>query len=332
MKKSGEHQEPRTSSSCDERSSLEYDILIVGAGPSAVGLLYGLLEPYATTKSPTAEDEDYGVNVKVPPFTIALIERGSDAPNPIFDNPKDWIKASHVSSRSTTIYYSTPQTNLRNRILSIPTGQGLGGTTNINACWVYEPCEDDFDDWPKYYATKITEMENNGKQPRRTNRMMRGIQKMKSVMRENDALVVDSELVLDDVNGTGEVESDVAVERGDIGGEEEHPCGSIFANICEGTDSQGELLAKTLKWKGITNAASKDHQKRVNYFEAILQPLLKQNPHLERVLTIYTGVQVENILTKSQVKTNGCTTIIYIYIIIAVEYHGPSLIKFSVSD
>lgn len=311
-----ESRRPARTSSCDEtNSSHEYDVIIVGAGPSAIGLLYGLLEPYATSTSASASastttnenDASTNVNVKVPPFTIALMERGSennaDAPpetrkesNPILDNPKRWMEASHASPQSSIVYHSTPQTNLRNRILSIPTGQGLGGSTNINACWVHEPLEDDFDDWPEYYsaaAAAATTTQMNKGQPR-NNRMMWGIRKMKSVMRQNGALVVDSKLVLDDVNGTGELEIDGA-SVGTDGVEDDDGC----ENACEAT---------TLGWNRTTNAVGKDHQKRVNYFHAILAPLLKQNPELERVVTIYSGVQVERISTKASKTTNGTTS------------------------
>lgn len=301
-----ESRRPARTSSCDERNSPhEYDVIIVGAGTSAIGLLYGLLEPYASTNT-NGTDANPNVNVKVPPFTIALIERGSEnnanAPevktdsNPILDNPKRWMEASHASPQRSIVYHSTPQRNLRNRILSIPTGQGLGGSTNINACWVHEPSEDDFDDWPEYYsAAAATSTTQKDKGRPRNNRMMWGIQRMKSVMRQNGALVVDSKLILDDVNGTGELEIDAA-SVGTSGVED----GNGYENACE--------TRTILGWNRITNAAGKDDKKRVNYFHAILAPLLKQNPELERVVTIYSGVQVERILTKTSKTTNGTTS------------------------
>ena len=71
----------------DER----YDICIVGCGPSAIGLIYGLLLPYINDAKTVEEN---------PPLRIAIIERGSSETSICEDvkDPKRWYRAAHPSS------------------------------------------------------------------------------------------------------------------------------------------------------------------------------------------------------------------------------------------
>ena len=136
----------------DER----YDICIVGCGPSAIGLIYGLLLPYINDAKTVEEN---------PPLRIAIIERGSSETSICEDvkDPKRWYRAAHPSSanvfsdtgalsglkkiiekhfmkskrscnEASSECQTTPQNGLNNRILSVPTGRNVGGGTNINAC------------------------------------------------------------------------------------------------------------------------------------------------------------------------------------------------------
>jgi choline dehydrogenase-like flavoprotein len=97
--------------------ALIFDYVVVGAGPSAMGILLGLL-------SSVKENE-------VPPFTIAVIERGGDK-DPVETeqtrSPRRWFAAAHGKSSSVEILPGY----VRGRIIDVPVGKGVGGTSNIN--------------------------------------------------------------------------------------------------------------------------------------------------------------------------------------------------------
>lgn len=139
-----------------EKAEERFDICIVGCGPSAIGLIYGLLLPYINDENSIEES---------PPLRIAIIERGSSETSVCEDvkDPKRWYRAAHPSSanilsdngalsglkkimqkhflktkrscnEASLECQTTPQKGLNNRILSVPTGRNVGGGTNINAC------------------------------------------------------------------------------------------------------------------------------------------------------------------------------------------------------
>ena len=111
----------------DERM---FDYVIVGAGPSAMGLLYSLLSPFQETD---------------PPFTIAVIERGTGPPHdPLTVVPTRWYEAAHDPNSSVAHIRSA----MAGRVLEIPIGKGLGGSSNVNACLCTAPLPQDFESWP----------------------------------------------------------------------------------------------------------------------------------------------------------------------------------------
>jgi choline dehydrogenase-like flavoprotein len=120
----------RTAAVSDE--DLTFDYVVVGAGPSAMGILLGLL-------SSVKENE-------VPPFTIAVIERGDKDPVETEQtrSPRRWFAAAHGKSSSVEILPG----NVSGRIIDVPVGKGVGGTSNINACLCIPPARHDFDNWP----------------------------------------------------------------------------------------------------------------------------------------------------------------------------------------
>jgi len=127
-------------SSTDEYECYHYDIVIIGAGPSAMGLLYGLLLPYTT------KDES---KPRQPPYTIAVIDRGDNSTGALHKSihtrdPKRWGYAA-FASKSSSVIYTRPQVGLHNRMIGVPVGKGIGGTSNINACLVCQPHIDDFE-------------------------------------------------------------------------------------------------------------------------------------------------------------------------------------------
>ena len=114
------------------RSQEEFDYIVVGAGPSSAGLLYGILEKYSSTRSTDL------------PFSVAVLERGGGRHDKKTLVPNRWHEASHTPSSSVSLL----QTSIGNRVIDVPTGRGLGGSTNVNACIVAPPSADDFQAWP----------------------------------------------------------------------------------------------------------------------------------------------------------------------------------------
>lgn len=117
-----------------------FDFVIVGAGPSAVGLLYGLLEQYKDLSS-------------LPNFTVAIIERGAGPPNDAStQSPSNWFEAAHKLNSKSVSHISSEITG---RIMDIPIGKGLGGSSNINACLCTFPRPQDFDCWPEPWKSSM---------------------------------------------------------------------------------------------------------------------------------------------------------------------------------
>ena len=425
-----------------------YDIAIIGAGPSSIGLIYGLLLPYdcADADADAADNDDHdGVTVgevkyKQPNFTIALIERGtctcttveslataydrhshhsnshssdanadSDADAEISVNkpeekkqkqkhtrtkcttsssstfihstvtnveditdPKRWYRAAHplstynntntrqrkrkqrrkcrLQSISISVaeeYHTTPQTNLGNRILPTPVGKGLGGGTNINACLVVRPNEDDFVDWPEKW-TKSVHIDANGdgdgnrSRKRKMSRIMASVVQIEDEMRKNGAVEQESYHLshqkYDDDDG-GTIMSDnigmctrIEEEESSLSWREnrfefqkyrmeEYQCNlnrSTNRRVYKNSDDE-----VSLKLCPVVNAAQKSRSsvdpnvsttapasapagtiqqyRRVNYYEAILKPLLDRNPQFQHILKIFTGVQAERLLFREDV-------------------------------
>ena len=207
----------------------EYDIVIIGAGPSSIGLIYGLLLPYDNVDTTTSI---------IPDFTIAVIERGTTMKTPTSPDvrdPKNWYRAAHPSSMSsaskkcfffggresirtaastnntthvkasktnniscTSIstpasvaveYETTPQQMLGNRILSVPTGKGLGGGTNINACLVVRPSEDDFIHWPKKWTEEVNFQTGGAEGYVKMSQIMSSVVHIENEMRKNGVML-----------------------------------------------------------------------------------------------------------------------------------------------
>jgi choline dehydrogenase-like flavoprotein len=120
-----------------------YDLIIVGAGPSAAGLLHSILTRLKHKK----------IDLR-----IAVVERGGtyqdNEPEPsLFEHGhkstlhlQNWFTAAHYSNQSrsnhelpTALHTSAPQAHLHSRIVDVPTGRSWGGSTHINACLFVPP-------------------------------------------------------------------------------------------------------------------------------------------------------------------------------------------------
>ena len=134
-------------------STLCYDVVIVGAGPSACGLLYGILSRHIDDTKQQPEQ------LKKPlPYSIAVLDRGtsnSNTVNTYSRTPSDWFRASHYDDSGHHNLQSTPQRGLGGRIVTIPVGSGLGGSTNVNACLVSTPSSHDFEGWPEQWRGSV---------------------------------------------------------------------------------------------------------------------------------------------------------------------------------
>jgi len=333
------------------QSSRYHDIVIIGAGPSSMGLIYALLSPYCRPTNPDSNRQEQHDKQMIPSYSIALIERGEGTTmtkvtstsfeqdgatdqnqrtistmikqnNYHYDeieDPKRWFQASH-NPRSPTddndnvrhgyhccskVYNSAPQTAVNNRIMPIATGMGLGGGTNINACLVVRPSADDFDAWPAVWRTcqekgvrKTTATANCES----TCKMMEAVVRVEDEMMKNGALTVQPPLLRND--GGDDRGEEVKEEN------EQYENDNIFTKI----DHSGMLPPFSTMKVNVTCAVQpipkelktgKSLYRRVNYYEALLAPLLEQNPHLRKILTIYSGVQAERIIMKEKVVQNG---------------------------
>jgi len=139
---------------CNNVPSIDtFDYVIVGSGPSATGILFGILEGISNAaiagNHSTTNDQPSSL------FSIAIIERGSGPPHDVATHyPHRWYEAAISngnSSKSVKLYPS----KIMGRVMDIPVGQGLGGTSNINACLCVPPLQNDLKSWPEPYRSSI---------------------------------------------------------------------------------------------------------------------------------------------------------------------------------
>ena len=203
-------------------------------------------------------------------------------------DPKKWYRAAHPipdSSKesSSVLYKSTPQMGFGNRVLSIPTGQGMGGGTNINACLVVRPSEDDFIYWPKKWTEEVEE------EGIKMSRIMSSVVKVENEMRKNGAL---------------------GQERYGLNAEHKEECQEWHAteNVfqhCEENAAGIDLgLSTVTNAVKVNDKADGKRYRRSNFYEGILEPLLKRNPQFLEVIHFYIGVQAERLLFDNE----ACTT------------------------
>jgi len=338
------------------RDQLTFDVIIIGAGPSAAGLLYGLLTRILNNNGGDPKDlsiailerggEDNDTNIKSkkmrnddddsePSMQKTKIHAEHKLPRFAHSHPstfslEHWFTAAHYTSKPveymvqqrgnsiatlspissnpaaavshdvpspTILHTSIPQPHLNHRIIDVPTGTGWGGTTNIHAGLVMEPSyEGDFDNWPGRWKGGSVLKES-------TNDIL-------SVLRENNALESGCFGGCDDANDT----TTTSVGRGSRASN-----ANSFVEICSG----GKVIStQTMDWdrkfeEPITTSSAiiqNDNgdssqgsmlkedgikSRRVNYFSALIQPLLRNHPELESHVTFLSGVQVERILVGS---------------------------------
>ena len=114
-----------------------FDYVIVGAGPSALGLVLGLLEHVGNSDGCSP--------------SIAVIERGGRTPVDKASDLSQWYPVSHEPSLSTRLV----PTSIRGRIVDLPIGQGLGGGSIINAGLVMPPPKEDYEKWPEPWSSLL---------------------------------------------------------------------------------------------------------------------------------------------------------------------------------
>ncbi len=121
-----------------------FDYVIVGAGPSAMGILRGLLEDLLSKPDST--------------LSIALVERGKGPPHDATtQSPESWFDAANSSaSESVQLFVS----EITGRTMDLPVGQGLGGTSNVNACLCLPPLQQDLKAWPEPYQSSLVSTAN----------------------------------------------------------------------------------------------------------------------------------------------------------------------------
>jgi len=261
-------------------SSTTFDYVLVGAGPSCMGLLLGLLAPYCrrrrrrrSRRASEGEEGDTAAAAApppIPPFTIAVLERGLD------DNvgakrrrASRWFAAAHDDDRKgsggdRSPSSSSPPPSLMQgrtkpgRVLDFTVGTGRGGTTNVHASLCVPPSRDDFASWP----SPLPSLRDGDSDSDSTAAM----------------LMMDSvEVILHHLRENGCLYS--------------HP---------PPTDGDGRLWKETVFPSSITSVpvtVSADHpEERRNYYEALIAPLLEENPHVAQAVTWLRGYSAERLL------------------------------------
>ena len=279
-----------------------FDIIIVGGGPSAAGLLYGILNRIISDRASSNDEGGQPSSSNLSCLRIAVLERGSAVnSNPnnsekiqeekkreLFEHGhastyslKDWFQSAHYTSSNqqqltseanhhpTILHTTTPQSHLSNRIIDVPTGMGWGGGTNINAGLVMQPnFEHDFVSWPGRWRGGAL--------------IKKSMEKILNAMNQNGGLTT-----IRDENLKHNLGSDSFVF-----------CGPN--NDCSSGRNNNEVFLKQ------PTLSSTANNKRVNYFTSLIAPLLKDYPELHSNVTFLPGVQVERILIDDRIRKQQC--------------------------
>mmetsp|Transcript_58696 Transcript_58696/g.143549 ORF Transcript_58696/g.143549 Transcript_58696/m.143549 type:complete len:706 (-) Transcript_58696:1425-3542(-) len=241
-----------------------FDYVIVGSGPSAIGLVYGLLQAHVTVNTNTRQGnkQNLGDRSSSPsPPTIAIIERGSGPPHhPTTSSPRDWYQASHhQQSSSVDLVIST----ITGRVMEIPVGKGIGGTSNINAGLCHPPtvedCSGNSSCWPEPWRSSL----------------YKEAQSLLQTL-ENNKMIYNYPCVY--CNSDDNCEDDDGTTQSNL---------KFFPAV------------KTLAQPRPTKAGSNgdNNFRRMNYFDGLLEPLLMQHPYLEQQsINWFRGYEVQRIL------------------------------------
>jgi choline dehydrogenase-like flavoprotein len=214
-----------------------FDYVIVGTGPSAIGILLGLLEEISdvlSSKDNTAS------------LSIAIVERGHGPPHDvaaIYSNR--WFEAANKSSSKSVKLYPC---EIAGKAIKIPVGQGLGGSSNVNAGICLPPLQQDLESWPDPYRSSLV---SNAKYLTR-------------IMEKNQAI---------HYTAMGNTHNPFSVKN----------------SILDFRTTAPALATKDVKSNKFV---------RRNYYDALLDPLLKKNPSLEKHLHWFRGHEAQRLLLK----------------------------------
>ena len=248
------------------------------------------------------------------PYSTSLLHTNNQTTNKIYNSTPTNSNINNttdtIPSSPTILHESQPQPHLHNRILDIPTGSGYGGTTNIHAGLVVEPdYENDFISWPKRWrqsdGTSKGEYNTVENEETTTCTMKEAVNEIVNALRENNSLTCWSKLRgapmagkvpfwQSHLNTCSGGKSVIDVEHSDNWINDFHEVITTSSNV---DVDDNDVMRRNSHTNG-----KKDHAftmptaKRVNYFSALVEPLLRNHPELENNLTFFSGVQVERIL------------------------------------
>jgi choline dehydrogenase-like flavoprotein len=254
--------------SSDPRRSV-FDYVIVGSGPSAMGVLYGLLEDYTVD----IDDETKGnptAHTRTPNFSIAILERGYGPPHDVITSiPHRWYEAAHNTRSDSVRHY---RSNITGRVLDLPVGQGLGGSSNINACICTPPLAQDLEIWPEPWKSNL----------------LPNAKALQQKLQQNHALLYGAK--------RSSIGSDIVYEGKRIS--------SPFRDNSPGLELSSPI--PTLTSFDYDSSTNQQHQRekvvRQNYFSSLLEPLLTQSPHLMEQLHWFRGCEVQRLLLDDEKK------------------------------
>jgi choline dehydrogenase len=216
-----------------------FDYVVVGAGPSAAGFVYGILEQCIVEGREEL------------PFSIAILERGGVDHDAKTLLPRRWHDAANTESSSVSLL----QTSIGNRVVDVPTGKGLGGTTNVNACLVVPPADDDFQSWPLPWRESV----------------------IPAIHKIQDALINHGTVYQFNTTANSLLTIDTADRSQGFWRR------SVFPSFVT-------CIPMTVERN------SKGHYKRINYFDALVAPVLKEHPQLAKQITWLCNTQVQRLL------------------------------------
>jgi choline dehydrogenase-like flavoprotein len=289
----------------------EYDFIIVGAGPSALGFIRGLIEPYCTPESPEPGRL---------PFTIAVLEQGTngspsyarqypDTISTLSNSPtvqteksttnvskckqdplsvrhtRKWYEAAFVARDTANRYTGlfVDQKSQTTREIAVACGHGWGGTARINAGLCFPPAADDFDTWWEKSAHKTDVISAEA--------MFASVRHIQSILCKTQHLNYFHSPQTDAwADSLGIPVSKTKQNESSAGSQNDQVSGSVSF------PEPFTAFPSVISYIPVMAQKVKDEWHRNHYYSALIEPLVQDYPQVAQYLHFYSSCAVERLL------------------------------------
>jgi choline dehydrogenase-like flavoprotein len=287
----------------------EFDILIIGAGPSAAGLLYGLLHRILLDRGSSDDEVSASSSANLSCVRIAILERGNSVDNIIAcgasddestannNNVDDMLTTSqfehgHPSTYHLQNWFQTAHYNINNNNNNIPSRSHptilytTTPQTNLHTRIIDVPTGSGWGGGTNINAGLVMQPNINFRDDFDT---------WPGRWRGGDLIYNSMEEILDVMKKNGGLWSTSTSQNEEL-------CASSIRHDAKQEDCNVENYCSNFQHPTLSstpnNNNNNNNNRRVNYFTSLIAPLLQRHPELCKNVTFLSGVQVERILIR----------------------------------